>query len=205
MNTEYKNTDVTKFRNKPIYLLEDFGLFKIPVDLNKLTKHLNINVDYKYCESNLSGKIEYKYTDKTVNIYINNQEPELRQRFSLAHEIAHFIYDIEFQTDKDMLREDTKTLFRKNIFNPIEQRADKFAEQLLMPKELFEIEVFKIKDKLFPSILEDNLGVSRIYQISNRLSNLFQVSIQAIFFRLHSLGIIQDNIKNELFEYHSFN
>jgi len=198
----YKNIDVTKFRNEPVFLLEKFNLLKIPVDLTELAKFLKIDqVNYKNCENNLNGKIEYKAQEKEVSIYINEDEPKTRQRFTFAHEIAHFIYDIDFQTDKDMLREDAKTLFRKNMFNPIERRADKFAEQLLMPKELFEIEVFKVKDKLFPTLGTD-LGVYKIYQISSELSNLFEVSKPAVFFRLHSIGIIKESMRKELFEYH---
>jgi len=200
MSNSYKNIDVIKYRNNPVSLLDDFSLLDFPVNLNKLAKKLEINLDYKNCDKNLSGKIEYKHSSNTVNIYINNQEPKFRQRFSLAHEISHFIYDFDFQQDKDKYREDSRELFRKDLFNPIERRADKFAEQLLMPKELFRNQALKLKTSLFQNT---KLKMVNIYTIVKKLSDLFEVSIPAVIFRLNSIELIKESMRNNLFSFHN--
>jgi len=112
--------------------------------------------------------------DDNVIISINKNEYLPRQRFSLAHEIAHYIYDIDFENNSE-IKDSEKTLFRNDIVNPIEKRANKYAEKLLMPKELFINEIDKIKNKLFPT-LDNKLGVERIYKIIEEVSEKFQVS-----------------------------
>ena len=120
-------------------------------------------VKYEKLDSDVSGKIIYNPSlIDDVTIYINNSENELRQNFSLAHEIAHYIYDIDFSDNKVEIK-DSNIFLRSDTVNPIEKRANKYAERLLMPKTLFEAELLTIKDELFPGVKNSELGVKRIY------------------------------------------
>lgn len=192
--------NVDKYKNNSIELIKDFGLFKAPIDLDLLTKHLDIDVKYIDFNDDISGKIKYNHIDDNVIISINKNEYLPRQRFSLAHEIAHYIYDIDFENNSEIKDSET-TLFRNDIVNPIEKRANKYAEKLLMPKELFINEIDKIKNKLFPT-LDNKLGVERIYKIIEEVSEKFQVSKPAAIMRLSSIGKISATMKNKLFSYH---
>jgi Zn-dependent peptidase ImmA (M78 family) len=188
------------YKNDSYKLLEDCGLLDLPIDLDSLAKRLDIDVNYSTLKSNISGKITYNTIDDNVIIHINSNEYELRQRFSLAHELSHYIYDINFSEDVEI--EDTdKTLFRKDVINPIEKRANKYAEKLLMPKKLFVIETNKIKDSLFPDT-DNKIGIPKIYKLVEELSNTFKVSKPAVIIRLHSIGKIKDTVKKKLFNYH---
>ncbi len=192
--------NVDKYKNNSIELIKDFDLFKAPIDLDSLTKHLDIDVNYIDFNDDISGKIKYNYIDDNVIISINKNEYLPRQRFSLAHEIAHYIYDIDFENNSE-IKDSEKTLFRNDVVNPIEKRANKYAEKLLMPKELFINEIDKIKNKLFPT-LDNKLGIERIYKIIEEVSEKFQVSKPAAIMRLSSIGKINAIMKNKLFSYH---
>ena len=191
-----RNTDV--YKNNSIGLLEDNDLLEAPIDVNQLA--LNLNIDVVYCDLNgLSGKIDFNPNSNKATISINNTENDLRQRFSLAHEISHYIYDIDFTKEIEIA--DKQTHFRGKTVNPIERRADKFAEKLLMPSALFKEQVFLVKDELFPD-LNNTLGVARIYQIVESLTTIFNVSRPAIIFRLASVNIVQEDMKWALYDYY---
>jgi Zn-dependent peptidase ImmA (M78 family) len=188
------------YRNDSYKLLEDNNLLNLPIDLDALAKKLNIDVNYSILKSNISGKINYNVVDDKAIIYINSNEYELRQRFSLAHELSHYIYDINFSEDAE-IEDNDQTLFRNDIINPIENRANKYAEKLLMPKELFVRKTDEIKNDLFPD--EDNkIGIQKIYKLVEKLSDMFKVSKPAVITRLHSIGKIKDTVKSELFNHH---
>ncbi len=194
-----RNTEI--YRNNSIGLLAEYNLLNYPI-VKKLAKKLSIVVKYNSLDDEISGKIEYNIKSKNdVVITINQDEFEFRQNFSLAHEIGHYIYDIDF-TREYVEIEDQTTFLRSNIKNPIEQRANKFAERLLMPKDLFNSRTNEIKDELF-SNYNTKLGVKNIYKIVAKLSDDFNVSKPAIIMRLASIQKIKANMKNELFEYHS--
>ncbi|WP_418180752.1 ImmA/IrrE family metallo-endopeptidase [Aliarcobacter lanthieri] len=199
-----RNTE--RYRSQSIKLLNQYGLYKIPVEIDVLAEKLNIKVNYENLGNDISGKISYNPklfdndTDDVV-ISINNSENELRQRFSLAHEIAHYIYDIDFSDNRVEIK-DSNIFLRSEIVNPIEIRANKYAEKLLMPKKLFEEELLKIAKNLFPELPTNKLGTERIYEIVKKLSKNFQVSIPAVIMRLYSLKRISSLTKSNLFEFH---
>lgn len=195
-----RNTEV--YRAKSIKLLKKYNLYSAPIDIKKLANELDIKVKYEKLDSDVSGKIIYNPNlIDDVTIYINNSENELRQNFSLAHEIAHYIYDIDFSDNKVEIK-DSNIFLRSDTVNPIEKRANKYAERLLMPKTLFEAELLTIKDELFPGVKNSELGVKRIYIITKNLSERFKVSIPAVIMRLHSLKRISLETKISLFLEH---
>jgi len=189
-----------QYRNNSIGLLEAYGLESdLPIDIRKLASQLNINVNYENINKDISGKILFNPVDDKTTIIINNDEPEFRQRFSLAHEIAHYIYDIDFNEYSEI--EDTVTHFRKMSKDPIERRADKYAEKILMPAKIFREKAKEQKEALLPNTGK-SIGYKNIYKIVITLSSMFNVSKPAIIYRLHSLKIINENTRRKLFDYH---
>lgn len=195
-----RNTEI--YRNNSIKLLKKYNLYSAPVDIKKLAEELNIKVTYENLGKDISGKITYNpnATDNVV-VSINNSENELRQKFSLAHEIAHYIYDIDF-SDNQIEIKDSNIFLRSDIVNPIEKRANKYAERLLMPKNLFKNTLLEIKEELFPNRKNNDFGIDRIYELAQKLSEKFQVSIPAVIMRLFSLEIISESTKIGLFIKH---
>jgi len=193
-----RNTE--QYRNNSYKLLEDKNLLNLPINLDKLASELNITVQYKPLREDVSGKIDYHKSEDTVNIDINSNEFNLRQRFTLAHEISHFIYDIDFN-EEFKLEDNKQTLYRNEGIDPIEIRANKFAEKLLMPRKIFIEKMQEIKNKLFPD-LENKIGVPNIYKIVEELSSTFEVSKPAVIMRLSSIGAIRGQTISSLFDYH---
>lgn len=195
-----RNTE--KYRNNSIDLLKDFNLLERPIDVKELARKLDIKLNYQSLDDSISGKIEYNHKNQEdVVITINNDEIEFRQNFSLAHELGHYIYDIDF-AEAHVEIEDQTTFLRSNTINPIEKRANRFAERLLMPKDLFNDRTNAIKDDIF-SHHTGKLGVKNIYKIVAALSKEFKVSKPAVIMRLASIKKINTSMKNSLFEYHA--
>jgi Zn-dependent peptidase ImmA (M78 family) len=196
--------DTDKYKYEPYKLLEDYELLKkvsdkdCSTDIEALIKKLNIELKQDVLEDNISGKIEYIKKDDSVTITIDESEIEPRQRFSLAHEVAHYIHDIDFNEEHDDVSD--SIFFRSDNSNPIERQANKYAEQLLMPLELIDAKTDEIIKQQFPD--KKILGIKRIYKIVSELSNIFKVSKPAIIMRLASISKINYQTKQDLFNYH---
>ncbi len=95
--------------------------------------------------------------------------PEGRIRFDMAHELGHILLH--------PWSEDLETI-TKDEFKARERQANMFASAFLLPKDSFGKDVAS-----YPTNL-------KYYQF---LKNKWKVSIQAMIFRTHQLGIISDN------------
>ncbi|MDR2251447.1 MAG: ImmA/IrrE family metallo-endopeptidase [Endomicrobium sp.] len=124
-----------------------------PLDVASVAKALNIGIEYKPLDSEISGILR-KENDKWT-VYVNNKHPETRQRFTIAHEIAHFC-----------LHRYTKTLFEDVMFfrgtsiSPEEYEANKFAGEILMPENIFREQIRQGNRKI--SDLAEFFGVSAL-------------------------------------------
>ena len=119
---------------------------------------------------------KYKPDDKGSEEY--NKILRRRQRFSVAHEIAHAACHLSNQKDKFRVELRTDQGAISEVDDPIEYRANVFAGELLMPKEKV---LQECKKFIFPSL--------------NGLSEIFDVSHTVVAARLDYLGIsyIVDN------------
>ena len=133
----------------------------IPVDLEALCSDLGICIVYKYLGEDISGSIERSVApDCDYTITVNSEDSLTRQRFTIAHELGHFL----FHRNKigDGIFDDR--LYRHNADRPNrevdqqdETQANSFAANLLMP-------VLYIRERseagVAPSRLADELIVS---------------------------------------------
>ena len=137
-----------------------------PVDVVRLCEALGVNVWEDDLPEPISGKL---FMDKLngglsgFSIVFNRGENVRRQRFTIAHELAHFILhraDLE-----DGIVEDA--LFRGGLSNSKETEANKLAADILMPFTLIE----KLMAQGFKTITElaERLEVSKV-AISIRLN-----------------------------------
>lgn len=95
-----------------------------PVDPGALAKLREIEVVYLELPDNVSGRGDLDEHE----IYINSLMHPNRQRFTLAHELGHFILGHKRRRWEEFLNESSGA--------PMEQEADAFASGLLMPKAL---------------------------------------------------------------------
>ena len=102
-------------------------------------------------------------------IAVNSSQPSYRQRFSIAHELAHLL-----------LHEDELVLhahYFKKQFEQKEIDADSFASELLVPRKLLKASV--------ESVTAQNTEEAVLL-----LSHLYQVSFAAMAYRLYALEMI---------------
>ena len=102
-----------------------------PVDVENLATDLGIYVIRKDWPDNISGAIGKD--DRGYFIIINSNHPEVRQRFTLAHEIAHYVLHRD-QIGKDGIKD--TWMYRSKISDPDERAANKLAAEILMPADL---------------------------------------------------------------------
>ncbi len=111
--------------------------------------------------NNLSGLIK-RESDGKFNIYVNRNHHVHRRRFTIAHEIAHFI--LHKDEIGDGVTDDA--LYRSGLTSVIESQANSLASDILMPWDLMDIELRK--------------GVADIAT----LANIFQVSKSSMSIRM---------------------
>jgi len=135
-----------------------------PIKVGAIAKDLGLDVKSSTLKAGISGEI--KEVEGTVFIKISRHDSKERQRFTLAHEIAHFLLH------KDKLSEgiEDTVLFRSNLSDKLEVEANKLAADIVMPLSL-------INAIDFPNDTKFEVKVERI-------ANLAQLSIPAIEIRL---------------------
>ncbi len=143
------------------------------INLDKVIELLDLNVQKLIIDAH-SGKL----SDNTI--YINVTENESRQRFTMAHEIGHFVLGHQGENGVN---------YRSDLINGIEERqANDFAAKLLMPKELIIRTLKKVLDDFGYSITELNQIPTNL--IISRLSEYMKVSKSAMRYRLINLHML---------------
>lgn len=121
-------------RERAQQLLSEFGVHSPPVPVERIAKSLGAQIQYSPFDGDLSGMAFIK--DGIPIIGVNSLHHPNRQRFTLAHELAHILLhrsEIEstVHVDKGSLRRDA--LAAAGIDDK-EITANAFAAELLMPQ-----------------------------------------------------------------------
>ncbi len=120
---------------------------EFPVKVGAIAKALNIIVKKATLPAGISGQIQE--VDGVCTIRINRHDVKERQRFTVAHEIAHFLlhraYLKEGITDT--------ILYRSGLSDEIEAQANRLAADIVMPlslvqKSLGKYDELKVEQKI---------------------------------------------------------
>ncbi len=111
---------------------------KYPVNVFNIIKSYNIELLYNTInDDNTSGYIE-KDDDNNFKIAINKNHSEVRQRFTAAHELGHYLLHGNILIDKGKISDNR--LYRAEPDSMVTQKhetqANTFAAELLMPENL---------------------------------------------------------------------
>ena len=139
-----------------------------PVKVGAIAKAFGITVKRATLKPGISGHIIEN--DNGVMIKINRHDVKERQRFTLAHELAHYLLH------RDELRngiEDTM-LYRSTLSDSLEIQANKLAADIVLPFSLIEQEMFAPDTRLEAKI--------------ERIACLAKISIPAVQIRLKHSG-----------------
>lgn len=147
---------------------EDGYINEYEVDIEKIIKEQGIDlIRDNEMESSMSGSLRKdKELDRWI-IRVNGKHHIKRQRFTMAHEFAHFC----LHKDEQGSFVDEEIYFRKDHDSSIEYNADAFASEILMPEDLFRKAV----------------DIDKVKKIKE-LAELFNVSTAAINIRAEKLG-----------------
>lgn len=131
-----------------------------PVKLGSIAKELGVVVKLATLPANISGEI--KEDNGIVIIRVNQHDVKARQRYTLAHEIAHFLLHKHLLSDG--ISDDV--LYRSAQSNEIEAEANRLAADILMPMQHID-ECYKRhfkgkKDAVLYEAIATDLGVSTI-------------------------------------------
>jgi len=118
-----------------------------------------------------------------------------RLRFTIAHEIGHYVLHEEIYKGVEFTSIDNWLDFYED-FSPIEYRklewqCDEFAERLLIPRDLLRTKFAEAKEKLKGTEWEnvDPLPEYVIEAMATEIARFFGVSEQPVLIRLESEGI----------------
>ncbi|KAI4445147.1 hypothetical protein C823_007654 [Eubacterium plexicaudatum ASF492] len=132
-----------------------FDIFnkKTSIPIVKIVKAFNFKTYTETLSDKLSGDIyingdtKQKYGHNKI-ILVNKNEPFFHQRFVIAHELAHYLFDF-LGKDKyhDSIIKFSDTYYKNQHETPEEKRANRFAASLLMPEKflLNNIRLLKMK------------------------------------------------------------
>lgn len=117
-------------RHNADLILKNFTDGTRPVDLEAIADRLGIDVAYRDLKPGMSGFI-FKDADERASIYIDRNDVPGRQRFTLAHELGHYVERRVEARDDSFSFTDT----RATKYDLHEFYADEFAGALLMPED----------------------------------------------------------------------
>lgn len=111
----------------------------VPVDVEGLAFALGVPVEYVDLPEDISGMIE-PHPLSGYQIFVNSKHPPTRQRFTIAHELGHFLNHanlIGSGVGDDRAYRSTDTgRYRNTAIGPKhETEANRFAATVLMPIE----------------------------------------------------------------------
>ncbi|OOF85602.1 hypothetical protein BKG93_04330 [Rodentibacter ratti] len=151
-------------------ILDNFWNGVIPVDPIAIAKCFGINVTYDNLPGDASGALVKTQDMDYPMILVDQSEPDVRKRFTIAHEIGHYIYNtfilkltnyekIDYRNSKSSGGTDQEEIF-----------ANKFAAALLMPER-------------YLNTLDLSLMWRRI-----EYASMLKVSTEALNYRLNALS-----------------
>lgn len=148
-----------------------FGFLNYKANFSKLSNEFAIYRNASGMISITADNLSKYKSDKIL--LINPDESLEHQRFTIAHELAHYLFDFNERRDSfyiDFYRtEDT-------YINKRERRASRFAAALLMPKDSFVERYHELQDEKKTK-----------YEIVSQLAKNFIVSVKAIDLRITEL------------------
>ncbi len=160
-------------------LADTLNFRSAPVDVKMVAKRLRLKLVYMDLGDDVSGLLISK-GDSTV-IAVQKTDHPNRQRFTIAHEIAHYCLRHQFEPGEHVHVDRGHLITPRNSrsstgVDPKEIEANQFAACLLMPSKL-----------LFRRIKEFRVDSLRDYHVA-KLAEEFDVSEQAMTIRLSTLG-----------------
>lgn len=154
-------------------------MHKPPVPVERLARRAGAEVRYEPLDGDLSGML-FQEGDRAI-VGVNALHSKSRQRFTIAHELGHLqLHDrsgihIDHKFAVVRLRGERSS----QAVDPEEIEANRFAAELLMPAKMIKADLDR---------LADDTNTYQDEELVRQLADRYQVSTQAMAFRLVNLG-----------------
>jgi len=152
-------------------ILEITKIKEPPISPSQISKDLNIPVFYWDFPDEVSGI--FVSEENATCIGVNQDHSYVRQKFTIAHELGHFVYHNGDELCVDFIDTEMTTPDLDEQQRSEETKANQFAASLLMPMEWIKGDFHKH-------------GVEALPLLSQR----YEVSEQSLWYRLHSLKLV---------------
>lgn len=161
--------------------LRDTDTYRVPVAIDIVAQRLNLTMSAAPLGEKVSGMLVVMGERGAIGY--NSSHPRVRQRFTISHEIAHYLLHAK-KVEKTQLFIDSSVTFRRDENSSAgddrdEVEANQLGAALLMPKGLVQQEV-----KRNELDLDDENAISL-------LAKKFQVSAAAMSHRLVNLRMLR--------------
>lgn len=166
--------DYKKAEDAALTILKENFITSAPVPIEELIEFHGLGLILSdFSDGEISGVIDLKKR----YLYINSLDSPPRRRFTIAHELGHWVlHQPELSTNQELA-----VLYRRPIGREendrIEQEANCFAANLLVPEGL-------LRDVIHSKKSESFEGSRNAY-----LAKIFNVSESVIGYRIKFLGI----------------
>lgn len=135
----------------------------VPVNVEAIARDLGLPIYYSELDRSIQGKLSRRGATG-FEIFVNKSVSPERQRFTIAHEIAHYVLH------KDLINVEIVdvNMYQSMLSSEYEAQANRLAVDILMPREL----------------------VRQAYERNphpNELARAFEVSVEAMEIRLRNL------------------
>lgn len=164
-------------------LLDKHGISRVPIPVERIAEAEGIPVVEMPFKSDVSGALIRSHG--TSGIAVNAAQHPNRKRFTIAHELAHYLFDHKDQNEDHIdwkftiIRRDGKSSEASDVQ---EIEANAFAACLLMPVQFLRAD------------LNDQVGFSGEAELDDSqlqaLARKYRVSEMALRYRLANLGLI---------------
>jgi len=158
-------------REKAHAILQMMGVKEPPVDVNKVSERLGFRVIPFDFPDDTSAVLLIEGTVRSIGV--NRRHAPVRQRFSAAHELGHYLSGHEDFSGEYHLKVEDRTLYEDPEYRQ-ELEANEFAAELLMPNFMLKKDVQHI-----------GLDVPALAQ-------KYKVSEQAMWIQLINLGFARE-------------
>lgn len=148
-----------QIENMTIETLQNVEMLdKIPVDIMKIAKNLGINVfECNFGKQGISGAIIKKNDE--YRIYVKNDDAVVRKRFTIAHELGHFILHKDKLDDAHY----DDIMYRGNLSSQEEEESNYFAGCILINKNNL-LDIYRVTS--------DRRAIAKIFEVSEAALNI---------------------------------
>ena len=141
---------------------------EFPIRIGNIAAELGLTVKSSTLNTGISGEISL--SEQGYLIKVNRHDVKERQRFTVAHEIAHFL--LHEHLIGDGITDDL--MYRSNLSDNLEAEANRLAADIIMPWSLLK--------PLYNSMVE-----LKIEQRIEKIATIAEVSVTAVKIRMGKL------------------